>query len=266
MKLQVSVFIITRNEAARIGRTLAALDWADQIVVVDSGSTDDTVAIARTHGAEVHHRDWDGYGPQKRFAEGLCRHDWRLNVDADEMVTPELVAGIRAVLASDPAPGAFRVRILNVYPGCTRPRRLANDYDVVRFYHRSAGAYRDHPLFDRVELAPGIRPGRLTGVLHHFALTSWHHMVEKENVYSTYQARTARPRSRAGLLLRLPFEAPLVFLKTYLLRRHITGGWRGFAFSATVGFVRMLRIAKMLERMDIERAGPRADPRVDREK
>lgn len=255
MAVPVSVFIITRNEAARIGRTLAAVAWADQVVVVDSGSSDGTQDIARAAGAEVHHRDWDGYGPQKRFAEGLCRHDWRLNVDADEVVTADLAAEIAALLAAAPPPAAYRVRILNVYPGCTRPRPLANDYDVVRFYHRTAGAYRDHALFDRVELAPGHRLRRLRAPIHHFALVSWHHMIEKENAYTSFQARTARPKSRAWLLLRLPIEAPVVFLKTYLLRRHFTGGWKGFAFSVTVGFVRMLRIVKMLEQSDIERAG-----------
>lgn len=248
-RLPVSVFVITRNEAARIERTLDAVSWAGQVVVVDSGSTDDTVALAEAAGAEVHHRDWDGYGPQKRFAEGLCRHDWRLNLDADEVVTPELAAEIAALFASGPpAPSAYRLRILNVYPGCDRPRPLADDYNVVRLYHREAGAYRDHALFDRVELAPGMQAAQLRAPVHHFALTSWEHMVAKENAYSSYQARTARPKGRAWLILRLPFEAPLVFLKFYLVRRHVTGGWRGFTFAAIAAFARMLRLAKMLER------------------
>ena len=93
---KISAFIIAKNEAARIARTLEALAWADQIVVVDSGSTDETVAIAQAAGSEVHHREFDGYGPQKVFAEGLCRNDWVLNVDADEVVTPELAAELQA--------------------------------------------------------------------------------------------------------------------------------------------------------------------------
>ncbi len=92
MTLPVSVFVITRNEAARLGRTLGALGWANQVVVVDSGSTDATCEIAREKGAEVHHRDWAGYGSQKVFAEAQCRHDWLLNLDADEVVTPDLAA------------------------------------------------------------------------------------------------------------------------------------------------------------------------------
>jgi glycosyltransferase involved in cell wall biosynthesis len=247
MKLQVSVFVIARNEEARLARTLAAVAWADQIVLVDSGSTDRTREIARAAGAEVHERSWEGYGPQKAYAESLCRHAWRLNVDADEVVTPGLAAEISDLLA-DPAPGAFRIRILNVYPGCDRPRWLANDYNVVRLYHRDVARYRAHPLFDRVETE--VSPGQLRSPIHHFPLLSWAHFVEKENRYSSFAAETAAGRRRLGLLLRLPFEMPLAFLRFYLLRRHITGGWRGFMFALTAAFARTLRIAKMLERAE----------------
>lgn len=246
MPLPLSVFVITLNEEVRLGRTLAAVSWADQVVVVDSGSTDATRRVAAEAGAEVHHRDWQGYGPQKAFAETLCRHDWLMNVDADEVVTTELAAEIRALLDSGPPPGAYRVRILNVYPGCEGPRWLANDYNEVRLYHRAVARYRDHPLFDRVE--PEIAPGQLQAPVHHFPLLSWAHLVEKENAYSSFAAAAARPRSRRALLWRLPFELPATFLRFYVLRRHLTGGWRGFMFALTAAFARTLRIAKMLER------------------
>lgn len=250
-KLPVSVFLIARDEAVRLPATLAALGWAGQVVLVDSGSTDATCEVARAMGAEVHHRDWDGYGPQKAFAESLCRNDWMLNVDADEVVTPALAAEIAAQFADGPPPpGAWRVRILNVYPGDDGPRPLAADYEVVRLYHRAAGRYRAHPLFDRVELSPGVRPGRLAAPLHHFPLISWEHFVDKENRYSSFAANAARPRGRTGLILRLPLEFPLAFVKFYLLRRHVTGGWKGFAFSMVAAFGRTLRVIKMLARSE----------------
>ena len=244
----VSVFLITRNEEARLPRTLAALGWADQVVVVDSGSTDRTVEIARAAGAEVHHRDWEGYGPQKVHAEGLCRNDWVLNVDADEVVTPALAAELQQLAAGEP--GAWRVRILNVYPGDEAPRPFANDYNVVRFYHRSVAGYRDHPLFDRVEVRGETRQARAP--IHHFALTSIAHFVDKENRYSSFAAEQAAPRARWKLLLRLPFEMPIAFVKFYVFRRHVTGGWKGFVFALSAAFARTLRVAKMLERAERE--------------
>lgn len=251
MKLPVSVFVIARDEETRLGRTLAALDWADQVVVVDSGSTDRTREVARAAGAEVHDHAWEGYGPQKVHAEALCRHDWLLNVDADEVVTPALASEIASLIVSDPPPGAYRTRILNVYPGCDRPRWLAADYNVVRFYHRAVARYRDHPLFDRVDSDVSLR--QLREPIHHFSLISWAHFVDKENRYSSFAAENAPRRTRPSLLLRLPFEMPLAFLRFYFLRRHVTGGWRGFMFALTAAFARTLRIAKMLDRVETKR-------------
>lgn len=246
MTVPVSVFIITRNEAARLGRTLAAVAWADQIVVVDSGSHDGTQDIAHAAGAEVHHHDWAGYGPQKVAAEALCRNDWVLNIDADEVVTKGLADEI--AMRARGNPGACRIRILNVYPGEEAPRLWANDYNVVRFYHRGVAGYRDHPLFDRV--VTEVPPEQMCAPAHHFPLMSLSHFVEKENRYSSFAAENMNPRSRNSLLLRLVIEMPVAFLKFYVLRRHVTGGWKGFAFALTAAFARTLRIAKALERLD----------------
>jgi glycosyltransferase involved in cell wall biosynthesis len=249
MSLPLSVFLIARDEAARLPATLDALGFADEVVLLDSGSTDATLEIARARGARVEQRPFEGYGAQKAHAEALCRHDWVLNLDADEVVSPALAAEIRGLFAGGlPAPGAWRVRILTVYPGDAAPRPFANDYNVVRLYHRAAGSYSTHPLFDRVTLTGGVRPGQLRAPVHHHAITSWAHFVEKENRYTTFQAQTARARPRWRLLLRLPVEMPLAFLKFYILRRHVSGGWKGFAFAMIAAFGRTLRLAKMLER------------------
>ncbi|HLS18979.1 MAG TPA: glycosyltransferase family 2 protein [Paracoccaceae bacterium] len=248
MPVPISVFIITKNEEARLGRTLAAVAWAEQIIVVDSGSTDRTLEIAAAAGAEIHHRDWQGYGQQKSFAESLCRHDWVLNLDADEVVTSELAEEIRAFLARDPAPSACRIRILNVYPGSERPRFLANDYNEIRLYHHAIARYRAHPLFDRVET--DAEPLQLRAPIHHFPVVSWGQLVAKLNAYSDFSAASAAPRARRKLLLRLPFEMPFAFFRFYVLRRHFTGGWQGFAFALISAFGRTLRIIKLLQRAE----------------
>jgi glycosyltransferase involved in cell wall biosynthesis len=241
----LSAFLIVKDEAARLGRTLAALHGlAEEVIVVDSGSRDATVAIAKAAGAKVLTRDFDGYGGQKRFAEDQCTGPWLLNVDADEVVTDALAAEIRAALIPGPAPAGFRIRILNVYPGDDRPRPFANDYEVVRLYHRDAGRYRDHPLFDRVETTGPLH--RLRAPIHHFPFLTWHALIEKQNRYSTFQAETARHRSRAMLLARFWVEFPLVMAKGLIGRRHIFGGWKGVAFAAVIAFARFMRIAKML--------------------
>ncbi|MEM8842640.1 MAG: glycosyltransferase family 2 protein [Pseudomonadota bacterium] len=246
-KCPISAFIITKNEEKRLPATLAALDWVDQVIVVDSGSTDATLQIAERAGAEIHHREWTGYGPQKVFAEQLCANDWVLNVDADEVVTPELAAEIGARIAAGQPPAAFRLRILTVYPGDEHPRPLADDFNEIRFYHRSVGGYRDHPVFDRVETQEGCRIEQLRAPVWHFTLIDWAQFVDKENRHSSFLAAHDGAKRRPLLKLRLGLELPLTFLKFYLLRRHVTGGWKGFFFALSAAYARTLRLAKILE-------------------
>ncbi len=248
MRFPISAFIITKNEEARLPAAIAALrGWVDEVVVVDSGSNDATVEIARALGAKVLHRDWTGYGPQKRFAEQACRNDWVLNVDADEVVTPELADEIRALfLRSAPSAAAYRIKILTVYPGDARPRPLANDYNVVRLYHRSIGSYRPHPVFDRV-IVDAVEPKQLTAPIFHYPFLSFEHVIEKNNRFSSFRSSNSKEASSTVLALRLLVEFPVNFVKCYLFRRHFTGGWKGFYFSICHAFMRTSRIAKMLE-------------------
>jgi glycosyltransferase involved in cell wall biosynthesis len=133
----LSVCIITKNEGAAIGRCIRAVQaLSDDIVVVDSGSTDDTVGIAASLGARTLFNRWPGYGPQKRFAEDQARYDWILNVDADEVVTPDLAAEISALLKTEPDFAAYKFHVPTVYPGQEKPRLWADDYNIARLYDR----------------------------------------------------------------------------------------------------------------------------------
>jgi len=106
---RLSVVVITRNEAANVRAALESVRWADELVVVDSGSTDETVCIARQIANRVTRHAWEGYGAQKNFASGLATHDWILSLDADERVSPALAREIRALLAAEPAARGYRV-------------------------------------------------------------------------------------------------------------------------------------------------------------
>ena len=246
----LSVFIITLNEAARIGRVIEAVrDLSDDIVVVDSGSKDGTQDIARGLGAKVIHNDWPGYGPQKRFAEAQCKQQWLLNLDADEVVPPELTAEIRALFAAGgPDADAYELRIAEVFPGEAAPRRFAYALAPVRLYRRDRGSYSASPVHDRVELAPGARVKRLNGIVHHFSVETLGRQMEKLNRYTDAQADDLAARGVKIGLWRLFLEFPGAFIKAYFFRRHFLRGAYGFMTAMNFAFYRWLRIAKAIER------------------
>ena len=260
---KISVFIIARNEADRIGATIRAVrDLTDDLLVVDSGSTDGTQGLAESLGARVIHNDWPGYGPQKRFAEDQCRHVWLLNLDADEVVPETLAAEIRALFAAgEPTIPAWRIGIAEIFPGEGRPHPLAYTLTPVRLYRRDRGRYAASPVHDRVELEPGVSPGRLKGVIHHFSVRSLGDQLDKLNRYSDQQADDLEARGIVIPSWRVFVELPGNFLKAYVGRRHFVRGTYGFLSAMNYAISRHLRIAKHYERR--RTAAARRD-RVDR--
>jgi glycosyltransferase involved in cell wall biosynthesis len=247
----LSIFIIARNEADRIVRTIAAVQsLSDDIVLVDSGSTDGTQDIAAAAGARVIHNDWPGYGPQKRFAEEQCRHLWLLNIDADEVVPPELAAEMRAALAGG-ASGVdgFEIRIAEIFPGEEAPHPLAYALAPVRLYRKDRGRYADSIVHDRVEFPPDARFRRLKGLIHHFSVRSIGDQLEKLNRYTDQQAQDLALKGA-----HVPTWRLAAFFKAYVFRRHALRGVYGFMTSMNFAFYRWLRVAKDVERRKVEAA------------
>lgn len=247
----LSVFVIARNEADRIGPVLAAVrELTDDLIVVDSGSTDDTRAVAAAEGARVVvNTPWPGYGPQKRFAEDLCRHDWVLNLDADEWLPPGLVAKIRALFTDGSPPlDAYRLRIAEMFPGERAPHPLAYTLTPVRLYRRSVGRYSPSPVHDRVALKPGTAVGTLRPMVHHRSVRSLGDQMAKLNAYSDQQADDLDARGARIAAWRIAFEFPAAFLKAYVGRRHFVRGAYGIMTAMNYAFSRHLRLAKHLER------------------
>jgi glycosyltransferase involved in cell wall biosynthesis len=248
--LPLSVFIIALNEADRIGPVIAAVrDLSDDIVVIDSGSSDGTQTVAAQAGARVVFNAWPGYGEQKRFGESQCRHDWMLNIDADEEVTPELAAGIRALFAAgQPSPAGYRVRIVEMFPGEAKPHRWAYGLTPVRLYHRAAGRYSSSTVHDRVEMTEGAPVHSLGGIIMHRSVRSLGEQLAKLNAYSDMQADNMIARGAGVTRLRMVFEFPFNFLKAYIGRRHALRGTYGFMTAMNHAFFRYLRAAKYWER------------------
>ena len=245
-RLPISCFIIALNEADRIGATIGSVrDWVDEVIVIDSGSTDGTQATAEAAGAKVIFNTWPGFGQQKRFGEEQCRNEWLLNLDADEVVTPALRRSIQSVFEhGNPARSVYGMTIKIVYPGWTRPRLLANDHYCLRLYDRRRVRFANSTLFDSVD-PQNEKIGRLNGTIYHHSIRSLNDLARKCDERASYNALNSKPKSPVELGIRTVTEFPAHFLKYYLARGHFTGGLTGLGFASITAYYRWQRILRM---------------------
>lgn len=247
--LPISIFIITLNEERRLKNALSSVqNLSDDVVIVDSGSTDGTIQIARDFGAKCITRNFTGYGDQKKFAESQCLHDWVFNIDADEIVSEELANSIRSVFKKGiPELDGLRVAQTDVPAGRMTVPPFAYYRWPVRLYKRSHGSFNPSPVHDVVDMDPRARIGKLKGALLHHSFLNFRHQIDKLNRYSTMQAQDYVNRHRPPSILRAWTEFPLSFLKSYFLRRYIFQGLYGYFIALNYAHYRTIRIAKMYE-------------------
>lgn len=233
--------LIAFNEADRIARAIRSVAGvADEVLVVDSGSIDDTVAICKSLGAKVVHNPWHGYGPQKRFAEDHASYDWILNLDADEWLSDPLRDELTAILSGPlPATRTFRMRVRVVYPRRETPAPFAHFHNYVRLYNRQTTRFRDSLAHDEVPATADVV--QLQGDILHKSYRDFAHVVTKTIGY--YQLQKAeRKKAGGGLPFRAFYEFPFQFFKYYIIRRHIFGGADGFAYATALAIGRWCRV------------------------
>jgi len=228
-KLPLSVAIIALNAAAQIGPCLASVAFADEVVVIDSGSTDETVEIARRHGARVEQKEWLGFGRQKQHSVSVARNDWVLCLDSDERVSERLAASIRAALAGRRY-HAWRMPRRNRFLG----RWLAHgegypDWSL-RLFHRAHAGWSNDDVHEAVLTTAEV--GSLEGDLLHESAEDVTTYLAKQNRYTTLHAQALFRQGVRGSYWRL-LASPLArFVKFYLLRLGFLDGGPGFAHIA----------------------------------
>ncbi len=247
----MSVTIVTLNEAEHVAAAIDSVSWADEVLVVDSGSTDRTVEIAREKGARVSTRAWTGYGDQKNHAAALASHDWIFSLDADERVTPALASEVRALLRSEPAKRGYRVPRVTLYLGrWIRTTDFYPDYQT-RLYDRRSGLWNGRHVHESVRVEGGV--DYLRGELQHYSFRDVFDHVARINHYSTLAARQMHESGRRAGALDLAIHPPAAFLRNYVLRRGFMDGSAGLVISLLNAYGVFLKFAKLWE---IRRCSP----------
>lgn len=250
-KIPVSVFIVAQDEEQHIGRVLDSCQDFDEIIVVDSGSTDKTKSIAESKGAKVVHNDWPGYAKQKQYAMGLCLHDWVLNLDADEQLTQALIEAIRNFVTTEHDYVALKCRRNDLFVDqffSTLTRLPTN----TRLFHRQHVQYYIDNL---VHEGPKIN-GKLKHTatfFNHFGYADIAQLTDKYNKYSSLKADEKFAKGKKASILKLLFIYPLEFIRNYFIYRYCFSGARGFIFSHLSAYYALLKEAKLYELNKIQK-------------
>ena len=256
-RIRLSAFITTYNNGRTLTACLQSIQWADEVIVLDSFSTDDTLAIAQRHGARIIQHEFMGYGPQKQKALAATTHDWVLLLDADEALSPELQMEIRQLLQNKPHADGYEIpRQEQMFWRMYNPATRMNYY--LRLFDKRKGGIDDMPIHAAPKVQGDI--ARLKAPLYHYGETDIHTKVDKINAYSTGLVVDKLKKQRWGIPLIMVFYPPLFFIRSYLFKRNFLNGWAGFINSVIAAFYVFLKYAKLYEHRQFAKHGTRLLP------
>ena len=241
--MDLSVIIITKNEAANIADALESVRWVDDVIVVDSGSSDATVKIAKRYTDRVTTRTWEGYGKQKNYATGLATHDWVLSLDADERVSNELAIEIQELMRSAPPMQGYRIPRTMHYLG--RWIRSTDWYPdlQLRLYDRRIARWNTRFVHESVTVDGLV--GKLRSEVYHYSYRDISHHLSTIDRYTTLAVKQmVSDQQRVGWL-ELMSRPPLTFLRNYVLRGGIRDGVPGLIVSLMNSYYVFLKFAKL---------------------
>jgi glycosyltransferase involved in cell wall biosynthesis len=244
MKTPVSAVLITRNAAPVLDACLESLAFADDIVMVDSASTDGTLEVAARHGARVVQKEWLGYGRQKQFAVEQAKHDWVLCVDADERISAELAASIQQAIAHPVSP-VYRMARRNRFLGRWLGHGEGYPDWSPRLFNRMNARWSDDLVHEKVLFA--VTPGTLAGDLLHDSLDDLSTYLERQNRYTTLAARQAYERGRSAGAFHMLLSPVVRFFKFYVFRLGFLDGLPGLLHISIGCMNSYMKYAKLIE-------------------
>jgi glycosyltransferase involved in cell wall biosynthesis len=244
-KMKISVTFITLNSEKTLKPVLEAVSWADEIVLVDSGSIDKTLEIAQQFKAKIVYRAFDGYGSQKNFATEQASHDWILSLDDDEILTPELQKEIQNLDLKNTDYQGFKIPRSLIFLG--KLLRFSGEYRrlTLRLFNRKSGNWNAEYVHESVEVKGKI--GTLKNQILHDSYRDLTDFFNKFNKYTSLGAKTLAERGKTASSLKIISRFPTTFLKIYLLKGSCLDGYAGFMWALLTAINPVVKYAKLKE-------------------
>lgn len=243
----LSATIISYNEAGRIADCIKSLKGvADEIIVVDNGSTDDTRQIAESLGATVFTQEWLGYGPQKNFGIAKAKHNWVLQIDCDERLDETLRQTINN-LKINGMKGAYEIPYLHNYYGKFIQHGLQRNDKKMRLWNRQDFIWDDKHVHESLQVPVGFLVTRLKGYMLHYSYNSMEHHIAKSNRYSTEGAAQLFRKGKKNYWWKIWMSPIFTFINAYFFRLGLLDGWHGFVVAKMEAATTYMKYAKLWE-------------------
>ncbi|MBN1567694.1 MAG: glycosyltransferase family 2 protein [Acidobacteria bacterium] len=244
----ISATLIVYNEEHNINNALQSLSWADEIVVVDSGSTDATLEICRQFTDKILHRNWTGYVDQKNHAVENAKNDWIFSLDADERVSPELRSEIGELAARGFLKRGYKIPRIAFFMGrWIKHGDWYPDYQL-RLFDRKHGKWEGGSVHESVRI--DASPGFLKGDIYHFTYRDLSDYLRRLEIYSNLAAFDYQQKGRRAGLFSLLFNPAAAFAKAFLLKRGFLDGTPGFTVAVMGAVSVFFKYAKLYELRD----------------
>ncbi len=245
----LSVVVITKNEETNIGRCLESMSWADEIIMVDSQSTDRTVEIAQQYGAKIYSPEWRGFGPAKQAGLDHATQEWAFSIDADEAATPELAEEIRKIVREGGEHDGYIVKRRTNFLGRWIYHCGWYPDPVLRLFRREKGRFDEAVVHEKVKVDGAV--GELQNELLHYSYPTIEHYLKKFNTYTTMGAQQAFGDGRRARWWDILLRPPVAFAKHYVSRQGFRDGMEGLiisVMSSAAVFVKYVKLRQLARR------------------
>ena len=244
MEQKISVFIIAYNEQNIIAKCLEKLAWVNEIVVVDSGSTDETVAICKKYGAKVIYNKFDNFGKQKQFALSQTQNEWVLSLDADEILSDELILEIKNLIFSSAISG-YNIPRTHVFLNKIFHYGSENKKPILRLFNKNKGYFQENKVHETIVVNGKI--GDLKNEMLHYTVFDIATAVKKNSNYAILSGELLFEKGKRTSIFKPVIKMPVEFCRVYLFQLYFMNGYQGFVWSVISSFGSFLKYAKLFE-------------------